>query len=216
MTAASSCRRKRWGCKKAHLTLHLGQKNQLWSEVGHLAFVWRLEMSIQKGPLSQAPFCSLSLLRIAVYLSLRTGATEPLFLLAYIKATPVKRHVTRKKRSHGLVGCLLCTLLSTMHKDEACCPLAFRPQALKRQAVWLWATAANTHVLCGKYAFPPLLNFLLSTVWGNSGNLKAGYHSHSILPTVSIRRKSHDKSYNFNHRIKWLILYLHCCKITTI
>lgn len=101
VTADSSCRRKRWGCKKVHLTLRpSGTKESILVRSGHPAFVCRLKMSIQKGP-SQAPFCPPSLLRMAAHPSSRPGATNSLFLLACTKETPVRRHVGGKKRSRG-------------------------------------------------------------------------------------------------------------------
>lgn len=56
VTADSSCRRKRWGCKKVHLTLRpSGTKESILVRSGPSSFCLHVENEYPKGPLHRLP-----------------------------------------------------------------------------------------------------------------------------------------------------------------
>lgn len=121
-TAASSCRRKRWGRKKVHLTLHpSGTKESILVTSGPSSFCLKVGNEYPKGPVRGSLLPSFPSGNGHTPRS-TSGATKILFLPACIKAPPVKRHVVGKRGTwFGGLG-LLGALLSTINKDEACDP----------------------------------------------------------------------------------------------
>lgn len=86
---------------------HLGQKNQFWSEVGHPAFVCRLKMSIQNGPLHTLPSALLPFWEWQHTLAQELGPPSPSFYL------PAPRKRLSKGMWQGKRGAMVGRLPST-------------------------------------------------------------------------------------------------------